>query len=137
MFCPTCGAEIPDETKFCGQCGRAVERSESPVNVPLSGADTVPQQASLTGPSASLDLRFVLAIGFLAGGIIGFLMRPSVFLVGQLPFGTVVTRGSGLSGLDQLLVPSAQQSFNVMVAGALVGAAAAFAASRLLAKSRV
>lgn len=134
MSCPNCGAEIPDGTKYCGQCGRAPARSESPVNVPLPGADAIPR-ASLPVASA-LDLRFVLAIGFVGGGFIGFLMRPSVFLVGQLPFVTVVTRGSGLSGIDQLLIPSAQQSFNVMVAGALVGAAVAFAASRSLAKSR-
>lgn len=136
MFCPTCGTEIPDATKFCGQCGQAVVRSEAKVNEPLPGVGEVPQQASEPSGSAPLDLRFLLAIGFLAGGFIGFLLRPSVFLVGQLPFSTVVTRGSGLSGLDQLLVPSAQQSFNVMVAGTLVGAAVAFAASRLLAKSR-
>ena len=77
----------------------------------------------------------MLAIGILVGGFLGFLMRPSVFLIGQLPFGTVITRGSALSGIDQLLVPTAQQSFNVMVLGALIGAAVGFGLSRLLPKS--
>jgi len=28
MFCPNCGKEIPDETKFCPYCGVKVERGE-------------------------------------------------------------------------------------------------------------
>jgi len=32
-------------------------------------------------------------IGFFIGGIVGFIYRPSAFLVGQLPFDTVITRG--------------------------------------------
>jgi hypothetical protein len=53
-------------------------------------------------------------------------MRPSVILIGQLPFGTVVTRGATLTGLDQILVPAAQQSFNVTLGGGIAGAVAGF-----------
>lgn len=137
MLCTTCSEEITDAAKFCGQCGRLVVRSEPLVDLTRECGVTIPQLARQPIAAWSLDSRIVLAIGFVTGGFIGFLLRPSVFLVGQLPFGTVVTRGSGLSGLDQLLVPSAQQSFNFMVAGALVGAAGAFAASRFMAKSAV
>lgn len=61
-------------------------------------------------------------IGYYVGGLLGFLLRPSVFLVGQLPFGAVISRGAALSGLDLLLVPAAQNSFNVIVAVAIIGA---------------
>jgi len=44
-------------------------------------------------------------------------------LIGQLPFGAVITRGSTLKGVDQLLVPLAQKSFNIMMAGLVIGAA--------------
>ena len=59
--------------------------------------------------------------GFLIGGLIAFLARPSEFIIGQLPFGIVVSRGADLKGMDQLLVPLAQESFNVMLIGAIIG----------------
>lgn len=90
-------AKSSDGAKFCARCGQGTAAIQS---VPI--ATTAPAPA----------LTIMLAVGFLVGGFIGFLMRPSVLLIGQLPFGTVVTRGSALSGIDQLLVPTAQQSFN-------------------------
>lgn len=133
MFCATCGAKVPDGTIFCGQCGQALVATQSPVTTATAAPFTAPPQVSTSRPSASPRTKLMLAIGFFVGGFIGFLMRPSVLLIGQLPFGTVVTRGSALSGIDQLLVPTAQQSFNVMMLGALIGAAGAFGLS-LLAK---
>jgi hypothetical protein len=59
--------------------------------------------------------------GFFIGGLIAFLFRPSFFLIGQLPFGAVISRGTTLKGMDQLLVPLAQESFNVMLIGAVIG----------------
>jgi len=61
-------------------------------------------------------------LGAVLGGLVGFLMRPSLPLVGQLPFSTVITRGSNLTGLDMLLKSTAEQSFNYMLIGAIVGA---------------
>jgi len=64
------------------------------------------------------------SVGFLIGGLIGFLARPSAFLIGQLSFGTVISRGTNLKGMDQMLVPLAQQSFNTMLIGAIIGTVA-------------
>src|SRR5579871_6691517 len=61
-------------------------------------------------------------VGLVVGGIVGFLLRPSVPLLGQLPFETVITRGANLNGLNQLLIPTAQKSFNILLAGAILGA---------------
>jgi hypothetical protein len=67
--------------------------------------------------------KLVLGIaGFFVGSCIGFLLRPSAFLVGQLPLETVIARGSNLSGLDRLLVSTAETSFNYMMVGAILGA---------------
>jgi small basic protein len=60
--------------------------------------------------------------GLLIGSFVGFLLRPSVPLVGQLPFTTVITRGANLRGLDQLLLGHAQTSFNYLIAGMILGA---------------
>jgi gas vesicle protein len=62
------------------------------------------------------------AIGVLLGAFVGFLMRPNVPIVGQLPFGVVLTRGSYLTGVDTLVRSSAEQSFNYMLVGAIIGA---------------
>src|SRR5260370_33445375 len=63
----------------------------------------------------------------LAGAFLGFLFRPSVPLIGQLPFNTVITRGSNLQGIDQLLKSFAEESFNYMVIRAILSAIAMFA----------
>jgi hypothetical protein len=63
-----------------------------------------------------------VVLGAILGAIVGFLLRPSVPLVGQLPFPVVITRGANLSGLDIILRSVAKQSFNYMMVGAIVGA---------------
>lgn len=63
-------------------------------------------------------------VGLLVGGFAGFLLRPSAPFVGQLPFEFVILRGANLKGLDQILLPTAQQSFNIMLVGAIIGAIA-------------
>ncbi len=60
--------------------------------------------------------------GFFVGGLIGFLLRPSAFLVGQLSFDQVISRGANFTGMDQMLIPLAQKSFNIMLGVAVVGA---------------
>lgn len=61
-------------------------------------------------------------LGLILGGFVGFILRPSVAIVGQLPFETVITRGSNLTGMNIILRSAAEQSFNFMMAGAIVGA---------------
>src|SRR5258708_32632861 len=58
------------------------------------------------------------------GGILGYVLRPSVPLLGQLPFQTVITAGSNLTGLDQILKPLAEQSFEYLVGGVILGGVA-------------
>jgi small basic protein len=82
-------------------------------------------------------MRTKLAIiGLLVGGVVGFLLRPNVPLMGQLPFTTVITRGSNLRGLDQLLLGYARSSFNYLVAGIIVGTLIGLIAAVALDKSQ-
>jgi hypothetical protein len=80
--------------------------------------------------SPSVSLGF---LGLILGGVVGYLFRPSAMLVGQLPFETVISRGANLQGLDQLLVPTAQASFNILVVGAIIGAVLGLVLGRLFA----
>jgi hypothetical protein len=61
-------------------------------------------------------------VGAVFSGILAFLLRPSAPFIGQLPFEIVILRGFNLKGLDQLLIPLAQKSFNMMVTGVIIGA---------------
>ena len=59
--------------------------------------------------------------GAIVGGIIGFLLRPSVPGIGQVSLGDVLTRGGDLRGFDVLLKGAAETSFNYLVAGVILG----------------
>lgn len=63
-------------------------------------------------------------IGMLAGGFIGFLLRPSSALAGKLPFLPCLTRGATLEGVDQVMIHLAEKSFDIMLIGAIIGLAA-------------
>jgi hypothetical protein len=148
MFCPHCGARLPVGSNFCGACGAAVvgRAVVPPVGIPEPtiaplprGPDAESHMAALQRPIGAgqfpvkpVPIGLFMVAGFLLGAFIGFLMRPAAFLIGQLPLETVITRGSSLNGLDQLLVPTAQSSFNMMLTGAIIGAIAGAIASRLL-----
>jgi hypothetical protein len=73
-------------------------------------------------------------VGFVAGGFLGFLYRPSAFLIGQLPFDVVITRGANLKGMDQVLISMAQTSFNNMATVAVVGAVIGFVVGLLMSR---
>ncbi|MHB8254566.1 MAG: hypothetical protein ACYDEV_12930 [Acidiferrobacter sp.] len=57
----------------------------------------------------------------IAGGAIGFLLRPTDIFGHQLPLSVVLTRGSNLHGLNRLLTPLAHRSFNELAAGLIIG----------------
>jgi hypothetical protein len=61
-------------------------------------------------------------------------LRPSVPIIGQLPFEHVITAGANLSGLDVLMKGYAQTSFNYLLVGLLVGACAGWVVQRQTAK---
>jgi hypothetical protein len=60
--------------------------------------------------------------GFLLGAFVGFLLRPSVPMLGQLPFEVVITRGANLTGANVLMRSAAERSFNYTLVGAIIGA---------------
>ncbi|WP_298139440.1 hypothetical protein [Acidiferrobacter sp.] len=62
------------------------------------------------------------ALFAVAGAVTGYLLRPSDIFGHQLPLSVVLTRGSDLHGLNRLLVPLAQRSFNEVLAGLILGA---------------
>ncbi len=66
------------------------------------------------------------------GAVVGYLYRPPAFLIGQLPFHVVISRGTSLKGLDQVYIPVAERSFNYLLGGGLAGAILGIAAALLM-----
>ena len=68
MFCPKCGAQVPDNAQFCGSCGAHIKQaptSPAPGSVPGPVPTPSTPPSPITSGSSSL--------GSLAGGIGGFL----------------------------------------------------------------
>lgn len=87
---------------------------------------------------ASSEARLPVAGLTLLGALLGFLIRPSAPEVGQLPFSTIIVRGAvgPFDEPDPVLVAVAQSSFNIVVAGAILGLAVGIGLSVLAARRR-
>ena len=83
---------------------------------------------------ANLTRFAAVVLTALLGMFISFMFRPSVPFVGQLPFFTVMTRGVDLVGVDALLKNAAEESFNYVLIGAILGAVVGAAWNTLKAK---
>jgi hypothetical protein len=118
VYCSNCGSVISGDARFCAKCGGA-QQLRAPVYAPPAG---VPAPVA-TAPQPQYAPLLAVA-GFFAGAFVGFLARPSIPLLGQLPFSIVITRGANLGGLDLLLRPMAEDSFNRMLLAGVVGAVA-------------
>jgi len=102
MYCTQCGSKTSAGVQFCAICGQNV-------------------QATMQNDQRDRREFPFWIVGALVGATVGFLTRPAAFLVGQLPFGIVITGGSTLRGLDSLFVPVAQRSLGQMAAFAIIG----------------
>ena len=69
MFCPNCGRQIPDGSKFCPYCGASLEGS----------GVTVPKSKS-SRSIAKIIIPIVLVIVILAGGLFAFVkfIKPNI-----------------------------------------------------------
>lgn len=164
--CPNCGRKADADTKYCKYCDVVVQDSPPPNRKPIIIGGIILVFLLIAGgvsfgnlinyviwfsflaliilalrskkqPAAYFVTLIFLLVGGLIGGGIAFLLRPSAPLIGQLDIDTVLSRGSKLQGIDQLLVSTAEASFSMMVAGAVlggvIGAIVGFSRSRRLA----
>lgn len=81
-----------------------------------------------------LSKPILSTIGGILGGLFGYIYRPSAFIIGQLPFNHVISRGKTLKGLDQMLIPIAEKSFNYLFSGILIGVITGYILGVIVAK---
>lgn len=87
------------------------------------------------GKSMGLFSRASLALAALGagiGGVAGFLLRPAAPVIGQLPLVDVLTRGKALEGVQLVLRPTAEASFNYLMGGVVIGFLAGLAMAVVL-----
>ncbi|MEM7251684.1 MAG: zinc-ribbon domain-containing protein [Pseudomonadota bacterium] len=65
MFCPECGAQQPDEARFCGECGTAIRSGV--VEAPTQAAPASVQVVSESSVSAVPDM---MKYGVLAASLV-------------------------------------------------------------------
>lgn len=70
---------------------------------------------------AALFLPIEAFLMAFSGCILGFLFRPGIPVIGQLPFSVVITGGETLNGISKLAAPYAQESLEYMIAGGIIG----------------
>jgi len=56
MFCPECGAQIPDGSKFCSQCGRTLRTPQRTSGEPQRVSQTTPSSPKKTAGTAIASL---------------------------------------------------------------------------------
>jgi len=111
MFCPKCGSQNADETKFCRGCGGDISNVLAVVDgkAPRAGLALAEKQIELssTGWRGLLGGLGFLIVAGLASGVSG---RVSTFALFMLVFGFVfiatgVSRFIQVKGLKRLLKP--------------------------------
>jgi hypothetical protein len=150
MACPHCGAELKIPEQYagkrgrCGKCRQSIDVPAPTIEpefipdlpTPPSSNTSVPtatdtQQDQRAASTNKTSVLWLVIAGAAVGGLLGFLLRPSVPLIGQLPFQHVITRGAILEGLDEILIPTARQSFNRLMGGIIIGIVGVLAGARL------
>ena len=138
IICPKCGSENAPGAMNCKNCRINLEFAmQHPEQVSASVSKDFETKGggdlkATSGPASHIMTAPLVVLGLVVGGLFGFLMRPSYPLIGQLPFAAVITRGAELRSWDRALVPLAQESFNYVLLGSLLGAGAGFLAARSL-----
>ena len=99
MFCPNCGATVPDGYTMCPQCGRRINAPQAPSS---TGIPAAPFSAAQTDGKATaslvLGILSVVCLGFLTGIpaiILGHMSRSSI----RKSRGRLQGNGMALAGL--------------------------------------
>ena len=99
MFCPQCGAQLPDGSKFCAACG--TQLSAAPAVAPAPAAPVSEPQVA---PSRSKVVLVVAGVAALA--VLAFVI-----------FGVTRCAGGGSRGSAQTVADGVSASFDTMIEG--------------------
>jgi len=67
MYCPNCGYQNAQESKFCTNCGKALPATERSAPLPSSAPSQTQEQPGRGGLILALGILSVVALGFIVG----------------------------------------------------------------------
>lgn len=74
MFCPTCGNQVPDDTKFCPGCGTPLAQAPAAANAAPAAENAVPAASTKKQKREPGKVRKLLFGSMSVGGIIVFIL---------------------------------------------------------------
>jgi Short C-terminal domain/Double zinc ribbon len=130
-----------DRTKYSREALEAIRQllkgrgQQVPEQLPIDKEQPIIKAES--NSTSRARWRSFTILGLILGALLGYLLRPSIPLIGkQLDFETVISQGTNLKGMDQILVPLAETSFNYLLFGSIIGAIVGLASAYLLSKNK-
>ena len=113
MFCPKCGQELPDGSKFCPWCGAASTSvangsqpkaaDPAPVQTPAPAAPSAPAPDYAAAPGAPKRSKKPLILGGIAVVAVAVIATVVVFATGLLGGGGSATFPNGYFSLDGVI----------------------------------
>lgn len=113
MFCPKCGQELPDGSKFCPWCGAASTSvangfqpkaaDPAPVQTPAPAAPSAPAPDYAAAPGAPKRSKKPLILGGIAVVAVAVIAAVVVFATGLLSGGGSATFPNGYFSLDGVI----------------------------------
>jgi len=92
MRCPSCSNELPEESRFCGNCGTAVDLASSPTRTSLGDSrDAAPTSTSVPGPTGAAPPIRAPSFGVPASDGARFL--PGAMVAGRYRINGLIGRG--------------------------------------------
>lgn len=132
MYCPKCGTQAPDETKYCRACGQSLTLVSQAMmkSLPADGEDQ--QKLEKAIKNISLGIGFLI-VSFVAGNLFGepvnWALCFSMLIAGMVPLsigvaeilGRAISRSRYTSSVDRATVTETAPLLSELSSGGAAG----------------
>jgi zinc-ribbon domain len=132
MYCPKCGAQAGDETKYCRACGQSLTLVSQAMMKSLPADDKDQQKLEKAIKNISLGIGFLI-VSFVAANIFGepmnWMLCFSMLIAGMVPLsigvaeilGRAISRSRSKSSVDLAMAPETAPILSELPSGRAAG----------------